>query len=281
MQVTKRQIQSVLKRAGIYQRLKASSVYDLYWTLYNRRIINDRNKEIDFYRSLLTGFQRGNLVFDVGANAGDKTDVFLRMGARVVAVEPDERSQEVLRGKFLDCRLVPKPVVIVGRAVSETVGVQTMWVDGPGSALNTLSQKWAESPKEDRKHCEHATDVVEFAQKKSIETTTLQQLIIMHGLPFFVKIDVEGHELSVLRGLRCPVPYLSFEVNLPEFRKEGLQCLELLGGLAAGRFNYASDCKSGLIFDRWVDQQQCSQMLENCPERCIEIFWRTALASNE
>ena len=45
------------------------------------------------------------MIFDVGANVGDKTDVFLRLGARVVSIEPDEANQEVLRGKFLRYRV--------------------------------------------------------------------------------------------------------------------------------------------------------------------------------
>ncbi len=62
-----------------------------------------------------------------------------------------------------------------------------------------------------------------------------------------MKIDVEGLEPSVIRGLRRPVPYLSFEVNLPEFRPEGLECVELLRTLTpTGAFNYAVKCDTGL-----------------------------------
>jgi len=118
MQTLKRCLQSTLKRAGVYYRLKNSYVYDLYWTVADRRLIDGRSKELDFYRSLLNGFRRGDLIFDVGANVGDKTDLFLRLGTRVVSIEPDEANQEVLRDRFLRYRLAPKRVVIVGKAVS-------------------------------------------------------------------------------------------------------------------------------------------------------------------
>jgi FkbM family methyltransferase len=72
---------------------------------------------------------------------------------------------------------------------------------------------------------------LEFREKRRVETTTLEQLISEHGCPLFAKINVEGYELSVLRGLRTVVPYLSFEANLPEFREEGLQCLTILQSL--------------------------------------------------
>ena len=40
-------------------------------------------------------------------------------------------------------RLVRRPVVIVGKALSDKNTTESMWIDGPGSAVNTLSQKWA------------------------------------------------------------------------------------------------------------------------------------------
>jgi hypothetical protein len=84
--------------------------------------------------------------------------------------------------------------------------------------------------------------------------------------------------LRVLRGMRRRVPYLSFEVNLPEFKQEGLQCLGVLGDSATGEFNYAADCKRGLVLERWVDRQQFSQVFDRCTERCIEVFCRTSQA---
>lgn len=121
-------------------------------------------------------------------------------------------------------------MVIVNQAVSDEVAVKTFWIDEPTSAKNTLSEKWVEALRSDDKRFGHT---LEFPQRRQILTTTIEHLAIAYGDPFFIKIDVEAHELSVLRGMKRSVPYLSFEVNLPEFRAEGLQCVELLGRLAA------------------------------------------------
>jgi hypothetical protein len=131
MQTFRQPIQASLERVGVYQRLRASRVSDLYWNIADKGRIDARHKEMDFYRSLFHGFHRGDLIFDVGANDGRKTDVFLRLGARVLAVEPDEHNQQVIREKFLTLRLARKPVVIVGKAVSDKVTTETM-VDRPG-----------------------------------------------------------------------------------------------------------------------------------------------------
>jgi len=275
LRALKPHLQTLLKRLGLYHRLKASRLYDLYWRIADRRIIEERSSEVEFYRNLLTGFRKGDMIFDVGANHGFKTDIFLRLGARVVAVEPDELNQKVLVQEYLRYRFSRKPVVIVGKAVSDRNTVATMWIDAPGSAKNTLSQKWVETLRRDENRFGHRLD---FPQQKEVETITLEQLITTHGLPFFVKIDVEGHEPSVLRGLQRPIPYVSFEVNLPEFRSEGLECIALLERVAAdGKFNYVVYCQDGLELERWLEPHKFSQVLNACPEKSIEVFWKTSV----
>jgi FkbM family methyltransferase len=251
-------------------------VYDWYWRVFDRTILDDRAAEVLFYQGLLKDLPPHGLVFDIGANHGWKTDIFLRMGARVVAVEPDEVNQGILRQSFLSYRLSKKPVAIVGKALGEMDAVETMWIDAPGSAKNTLSKKWVDTLRTDESRFGQA---LSFTRQKAVTTTTLDKLIAEHGVPFFVKIDVEGHEPNVLRGLRQPVPYLSFEVNLPEFEPEGLECIELLGRLAAdGRFNYVADCRKGFKLARWVGAAAFSQVLSDCADRSIEVFWTTKRA---
>lgn len=275
--MAKTQFTSFLKRIGLYYRMRSGPIFDLYLRFANKKLIEDRDQEVVFYRSVIGGLKRGDLIFDIGANVGDKTDVFLRIGARVVAVDPDLRNQSILQERFLRYRLVARPVTLLSKAVSASEGTETMWVDSPGSALNTLSQKWVDTLKGDKKRFEHTKDPLEFGEKKIVETTTLDRLIDTYGPPSFVKIDVEGFELKVLQGLRRSVPCLSFEVNLPEFRQEGLQCIELLGKLApAGQFNYAYDCRIGLALERWLDPVSFSQVFDGCNESCVEVFWRTS-----
>jgi FkbM family methyltransferase len=267
---------SVLKQLGVGERLKASFVRDCYWYVTDRHRIHNRRSEVRFYRNLLRNLPPRGLVFDIGANVGDKTDIFLRLGARVVAVEPDITNQTVIRQKFLKYRLHPKDVQVVGHAVSESVGVEMMLVDGPGSAVNTLSSKWAEVLKADRARLNNSLDRLEFQHQEPVKTITLEHMIAEHGTPFFIKIDVEGNELKVLRGLVRAVPFLSFEVNLPEFAAEGIECLNVLEKLAVnGRFNYSSDCRNGLLLDEWLDSERLATLIARCHERSIEIFWAT------
>jgi FkbM family methyltransferase len=280
MESPKLHIQTILRRAGLYHRLRTSGIHDLYWRIAGKHWILARRKQLDFYRQLLTGLRPGDLIFDIGANEGFKTDLFLRLGARVVAIDPDEMNQSILRERFARFRFVRRPVAIVGKAISDSSSQETMWIDGPGSAVNTLSRKWATALNANRARHSHGHSGLDFTRKKTVETMTVEQLISAYGVPIFIKIDVEGYELNVIRGLQRPVPHLSFEVNLPEFRSEGLECVEILGRLAtAGKFNYAVECEQGLALQRWLGADEFLHVLGQCTESAIEVFWKGSSVS--
>ena len=270
-------IPNTLKRGGLYHRAKASLVYRAYWKLMNPRIIDEIDAEVAFYRNLLQGFPKGGLIFDVGANHGRKTGVFLALGARVIAIDPDELNQETLRHKYLRYRFKKKPVTIVGKAVSDKAGTETFWIAAPGCGKNTLSQKWVGTIGSN-----HArfNEELSFGTRREVTTITLDDLIAAYGRPFFIKIDVEGYEASVLRGLTQPVPFGSFEVNLPEFRQEGIECIELLHVLCpGGTFNYTIGSQTRFASSTWLSRDEFLDAFTNCPEKCVEVFWRTEASS--
>jgi FkbM family methyltransferase len=253
-------------------------MYDLYWTLANRQLLISRSQEIKFYRDLLVGFKKGDLVFDIGANDGTKAEIFLRLGAKIVAVEPDQTNQKVLQDRFLSYRLNKKPLTIVGKAVSSSCGEETMWVDAPGSWMNTLNPKWVETLRNDT---ERFGSRLDFAQQIKVETVTIADLIRTYGLPFFIKVDVEGYEPKVLQGLPCPVRYLSFEVNLPEFLSEGMECIKILGNVDKnGEFNYAGELQKGLILPQWVRADHFLPMFTRIDQKSVEVFWKTGAAAS-
>jgi FkbM family methyltransferase len=276
MNALKRKTQAMLARFGLHNRLRASFLYNFYWKIAGSRRIDEIAEEFKFYRKLLDGFRAGDLIFDIGANDGTKCGIFLKLGARVVAVDPDEQNQKVIKEKYLTYRITPKPVVIVGKAVSDKTAVEVMWIDAPGSALNTLSRKWADTLETDK---ERFGQNLSFARQKEIETTTLEQLMITYGQPFYVKIDVEGYERNVLSGLQRAVRYLSFEVNLPEFMPEGLECVEMLGRLASdGKFNYTIELCDGLRLDQWVGATEFKEIFKQFPKQTVEVFWNVPTA---
>ena len=161
--------------------------------------------------------------------------------------------------------------MIVPEAVSDTVGTGVLIEHEPGSAKNTLNPKWAEILRNDSTRF---GQTLSFESSKSVRTTTLEALITTHGVPHFIKIDVEGLEASVLRGLQRPVPYVSFEVNLPEFYEEGRECIELLARTEpGGRFNCADGLGDGLMLNEWLDPRGFMEWFAACESHSVEVFW--------
>jgi FkbM family methyltransferase len=265
--------QSLLKQAGVYERIKGSCLYDAYWRVADPRLVEQRKQELAFFRNTLVGFRRNDLIFDIGANHGVKAEIFLKLGARVIAVDPDVSNQKTLTEHFLAYRLRKKPVVVVGKAVSDRNGHETFWVSEPGFGMNTLNAKWAETLEKDPARFGRT---FEFREKRQVETITLEQMISTYGRPFYIKIDVEGYEPNVLKGLETAVPYLSFEVNLPDFKSEGEQCIARLREIAGnGVFNCAvRDC---LMFSDWMSHDVFAKAFAEIRETSVEVFWRSYL----
>ena len=169
-------------------------------------------KRIKFYQNFI---DPGDLVFDVGAHLGNRVEAFLAIGARVVAVEPQESCSKILRKKF------GQTVSIIKKGLGSTIGKKKFYISSV-TTLSTFSDQWISAVKQGRFKKQKWNDVGE------IEITTLDNLIEKSGNPDFVKIDVEGYEAEVLKGLSKSVKMLSYEYTTPEMFEKVLECLNLV-----------------------------------------------------
>ena len=110
-----------------------------------------------------------------------------------------------------------------------------------------------------------------------ISITTLDRLIAEYGVPSYIKIDVEGFELEVIKGLSSQVPLLSLECNLPEFAKETLESLAALAKLSpTAGFNYClAEPPERFESEQWLTQQQMSSIVASGKYRFVEIYCRS------
>ena len=187
--------------------------------------------------------KKGDLVFDVGAHLGNRTRAFVALGCHVVAVEPQPHVAAMLRR--LTRRL--KKVRVVERALSSQPGQAKLSVSERTPTVSTLEAEWREARRR-----ESDFGGVRWNTTVEVQVTTLDALVKAYGVPAFIKIDVEGGELNVLRGLSQAVPALSFEF-LPAALDAVEACIQQLERLGPYQFNWSIAESSELARTEWTD----------------------------
>ncbi len=128
------------------------------------------------------------VLFDVGANTGAWTSAALSAfpKAQIHAFEPSKSHQML----YLKLHASNDAVILNNFALAATSGTATLYKDADVTGLASLTAR-------DLSHIGIVMDLAE-----SVELDTLDAYAARVGITQidFVKIDVEGHELDVLRG---------------------------------------------------------------------------------
>lgn len=191
----------------------------------------------------------GDLVFDVGANVGNLTQIFLNLGARVVCVDPQPYCIEVLKTKFGD----NEKVTIIQKGLNHKDGKLPFYISSKDHPTSTFSRQWKSKGRYNSRDWNKTIDA---------EVTTLDSLINKYGKPAFCKIDVEGFEPQVLQGLNKPLPFLSFEFH-QEFLDDARFCAKRLTALGDVHFNYSLHFFYALDSKRWLTYEELFSELES------------------
>lgn len=162
----------------------------------------------------------GDLCFDIGANLGNKTETFLRLGADVISVEPQSYCVNQLNKRFIGI----SNVKILNIAVGKSKCRKKIHICDEGYGMATISKKFMNLKK-------HA--LFHWSDYEIINMSTLDELIELYGIPKLCKIDVEGYELEVIKGLSSKIQFISFESHIG-FIKE----VEIIFKLLESRFGY-------------------------------------------
>jgi len=200
----------------------------------------------------------GDLAFDIGAHVGSRTLAWSRLGGRVVAVEPVPQAVGTLRVLFGRSR----GVVLVPAAVGETAGTLPMLVSECEPTVSTLSAEWAQRMLRER----HAFARTRWERSIEVSVTTLDALIGHYGEPAFCKIDTEGYDLQVLRGLSRSLRALSFEY-VPPALDVVEACLQRLDELGTYVYNWSPGESMRLHWRRWVSAARLLEYLHCFPRQ--------------
>lgn len=205
-----------------------------------------------FYAQFVT---RGSLCFDVGAHAGNRVRCWRRLGARVIAIEPQPDFVRLLTWLYGRDR----GVEIVPLALGRSAGTAEMLVSERTPTVTSLSREWVEGVQRDPRFAG-----VSWTSGGQVQLITLQTLIERYGVPEFIKIDVEGYEAEVLAGLNTAVRSLSFEY-LPATRQVALDCIDRLSALGHYRYNWSLGESHALAAPSWLDATAMREVLTALP----------------
>jgi FkbM family methyltransferase len=198
----------------------------------------------------------GDVAFDIGAHVGNRVRAWRSLGARVVAVEPQPDCLRVLRTLFgRDPRVSIIPV-----AVGAEPGHAALAVSSATPTVSSMSPQWRNTVIGDERFAR-----IRWDRSIDVAVTTLDELIVAHGDPAFVKIDVEGFEVEVLRGLSRPLRALSYEYIPPahDAALEALDLVERLGASAGGYvYNYSPIETMRYVSDHWLSAEQLARVLD-------------------
>jgi FkbM family methyltransferase len=218
-----------------------------------RHLFHEREMLV-FYSQFI---KRGDLCFDVGANVGRFTKVFLKLGAKVVCVEPQEACLQQLYKSFGN----DKNVIIVGKAVGECEGYGELMICKEAPTISTMSTKW--------KNKGRFSNYKWTKAQNKVPVTTLDALILSYGLPKFCKIDVEGFEESVLKGLTKSIPFISFEFTT-EFFDDAKKCINHIQSIGRVEFNCTLGESWRFLFSKWVAPDE---LYEKIAELDNKLLW--------
>ena len=206
-------------------------------------------EDIGLYRRLLP---RDALCFDVGANIGEKSEAMLRAGAgRVVAFEPNP---EVLPELVARCSRWPN-WTLVRAGLGAAPGLSMLYVRERHGQSGML-QDWGGR----------------IMRTYHVPLLTLDAAVAHFGVPAYCKLDVEGWELEVLRGLGRPLPLVSFEFHLESrdiAKTRG--CLELMRSHGEGRVNITPAESAYFHYPEWQPLERFAGWFPGDLERTLPV----------
>ena len=143
----------------------------------------------------MTSAAQSDLVFDVGMNNGDDTGFYLECGFRVVAIEANEALCQQVAGRFAGA-VQSGRLTILNVAVAGEPGEVEFWINEDHPEWSALDV--ASAARGGHRHRKVTVPAVRFAD-----------LLRRHGVPHYLKVDIESADHFCLDGLR--------EVGLPDF----------------------------------------------------------------
>ena len=201
------------------------------------RLNETEQSQLSFYSQFI---KKGDLVFDVGANVGSRSKLFLNLGSKVVAFEPQpELSEHLIQHLRHHKNFSLMPIGLGANPSIVELNISDAHV------LSSMSNRWIESTTQSGRFSSYNWD-----KSIDVKIDTLDNMFTKFGVPKFIKIDVEGYEFEVLQGLTQPIKYLSFEFTAEDINAT-LNCTNHLDKLGSYLFKFSKGESLTFEMNEW------------------------------
>jgi len=195
---------------------------------------------------IMTFFAPGDKYFDIGAHKGDKAIPFINNNVECILIEPQPFCVDHLKKTFLNNPLVQ----ILAIGLGESRNVLEMSINTNEPVLSTFNEEW--------KTGRFANSL--WDSKIEVPIMTIDNLIEKYGHPRYIKIDVEGFEFQVLKGLTKKTGLISFEFT-SEFYKNASKCITYLNSFGYNKFNFSQGDNTNFFLENWMDASSFNLMM--------------------
>ncbi len=208
-----------------------------------------------FYESWIVP---GDLVFDIGAHVGNRSKTLMSLGAEVVAIEPQPAFADLI-----ETHLAPRLKGFERVAVGASAGEITLRISSRHPTVTSTSSAFIDSVSQTE-----GFRRVKWDQEVTVPMTTLDALITKYGKPVFCKIDCEGAEADILRGLSTPIKHVAFEY-IPAMPSVTIEAIKRLNELGAYRFNRVIGETHRFVGTDWISAEALLKDLSDLSSESI------------
>jgi FkbM family methyltransferase len=167
-------------------------------------------------------------IYDVGMHRGEDTEYYLKKGFRVIAFEANPKLVSMCKCKFVDQIKSGQLIIVEGAIAPQHYGNRITFYKNFFSEWGTVEPTWNElNLKRGSSH-----EIIE------VKRVDFCDILDRYGIPFFLKVDIEGADryvLSTLAEFSSRPQHISMESEKVDFVKLQAE-LKLLCDLGYNKF---------------------------------------------